>query len=125
MAPPGSVGMNFELPSLMGEKWTLTRLKGRRLLLIFLSPTCPHSQARLSALAHLPANPPPHLPLVVIVSRGDRETNLRLMERHGVELPVLLQDDNEVAHLYYVSGTPMAYLLHGNGITEMDRIEGS
>jgi hypothetical protein len=49
-APPGSVGMNFELPSLLGEKWTLTRLKGRRLLLIFLSPTCPHSQALLSAL---------------------------------------------------------------------------
>lgn len=123
-APPGSVGMNFELPSLTEERWTLTQLKGRRLLLIFVSPDCPHSQSLLPGLAHLPANPPSPLPLVVIISHGDRETNRRLMERHRVQLPVLLQEQNEVALLYYVSGTPMAYLLDADGITEMDRIKG-
>jgi hypothetical protein len=123
-APPGSVGMNFELPSLTGEKWTLTSLKGRRLLLIFFSPSCPHSQSLLPGLAQLPANPPPPLPLTVIVSHGDRTTNLRLMEHHRVQLPVLLQEHNEVALHYFVSGTPMAYLLDADGITEMDRIEG-
>lgn len=123
-APPGSVGMNFELPSLAGETWTLTRLKGRRLFLIFFSPSCPHSRSLLPGLAQLPADPPPDLPLVIIVSRGDRETNRRLMERHQVQVPVLLQDQNEVALQYFVSGTPMAYLLDADGITEMDRIEG-
>lgn len=123
-APPGSVGMNFELPSLSGERWTLTQIKGRRVLLIFISPDCPHSQSLLPGLAQLPANPPSPLPLVVIVSHGDRETNLRLMERHRIQLPVLLQEHNEVALLYYVSGTPMAYLLDADGLTEMDRIEG-
>ncbi len=123
-APTGSVGMNFELPSLTGETWTLTRLKGRRLFLIFFSPSCPHSLSLLPALAQLPANPPLDIPLVIIMSHGDREVNLRLMERHRVQLPVLLQDQNEVALQYFVSGTPMAYLLDADGITEQDRIEG-
>ncbi len=123
-APPGSVGMNFELPSLSGETWTLTQLKGRRLFLIFISPSCPHSLSLLPGLAQLPTNPPPDLPLVIIMSHGDREVNRRLMERHRVRLPVLLQDQSEVALQYFVSGTPMAYLLDADGITEQDRIEG-
>ena len=124
-APPGSVGMNFELPALDGSSHTLAGMGGRRLLLIFISPTCPSSESLLPALAGLPMEPPPDRPRIVLVSSGDPEANRRLVERYGVRHRVLLQERNEVALLYFVSGTPMAYLLDASGVTETNRVEGA
>lgn len=124
-APPGSVGMNFELPSLNGTMTTLTQYKGRQVLLIFIAPDCPHSRSMLPALARLPADPSPDQPVIVIISHGDLTENRRIMEQYGIRLPVLVQEQNEVSLLYYISGTPMAYLLDDDGVTELERIEGA
>ncbi|HEX3722517.1 MAG TPA: TlpA disulfide reductase family protein, partial [Nitrolancea sp.] len=37
----------------------------------------------------------------------------------------LVQERHEVADLYYASGTPMAYLIGNDGLTEINRIEGA
>jgi peroxiredoxin len=123
-APPGSVAMNFELPAITGDSLTLTRFKGRRTLLIFIAPDCPASQSILPALAGMSTFQPEDQPQIIIVSTGGMDENRALMERYGVTFPVVVQDDNEVSLLHYISGTPMGYLLNEDGITETQRLDG-
>lgn len=122
--PAGSVGMNFELPSLDGTNRTLTMYKGRRVLLIFISGDCNHSVALLPALTSLPVDPAPDQPLAVLIAGGSPDRLRLFTEEAGIRLPVLLQTSGEVSALYFVRATPSAYLLDEEGITELDRIEG-
>ncbi|HVX29460.1 MAG TPA: TlpA disulfide reductase family protein, partial [Nitrolancea sp.] len=123
-APAGSIGMNFELPDLNGKLSTLTMLRGARTLLIFIAPDCPHSAALLPELARLPIVSSDELQ-IVLISTGKAEVNRALVERAGITFPVLLQRDSEVADLYYVPETPMAYLIGPDNLTEIERIEGA
>lgn len=123
-APAGSVGMNFELPDLDGINTTLTMLRGRRTLLVFIAPDCPQSAALLPELARLslPTSGELH---IALISTGEPQANRLLVERSGVRFPLLLQQDREVADLYYAPETPMAYLLGPDNLTEIDRINGA
>lgn len=123
-APTGSVGMNFELPSTSGAMCTLTQLKGRRVLLIFIAPDCPASRSMLPGLARLTADPAPEQPQVVIISSGAMDVNRELAEHFQITVPFLVQDRNDVSLLYFIDATPAAYLLDTDGTTEMNRIEG-
>jgi len=114
--PLGSVLHDFELPALTGGTMTLSRFRGRRILLIFFSPSCSFSRSLLPDLAALPAGDSRH-PSPVIVSTGDEEENRSLFTQHGVPHPVLLQQGAEVASLYWVNTTPAAYLVDENGMT--------
>lgn len=124
-APAGSVAMNFELPAVDGASYTLTLLKGKRTLLIFIAVDCPHSLQLLPALAELPPASGADDLHIAIISTGEMAANRALVERFGIPFPVLVQEKHEVADLYYTSGTPMAYLLGFDGLTELNRIEGA
>jgi peroxiredoxin len=121
-APAGSVGMNFELPSLDGTRLTLTLLRGKRTLLVFIAPDCPQSAALLPELARLA---PSDDLRIAFISTGDPEANRALAERAGITMPLLLQENREVADLYYAPETPMAYLIGPDNLTEIDRIDGA
>jgi len=123
-APAGSVGMNFELPVLDGTTTTLTLLRGKRTLLIFIAPDCPQSAALLPELAKLPRPTSDELH-IVLISTGDPHANRMLTERSGITFPLLLQNNREVADLYYAPETPMAYLIGPDNLTEIDRIDGA
>lgn len=124
-APPGSVGMNFDLPALDGSRASLLDWSGQRVLLVFIAPDCPGSEALLAGLATLPPEPLAGRPQIVLISTGDPERTRALVARHGVRHPVLLQERNEVSLIYFVSGTPMAYVLDGGGATEVPSIDGA
>ncbi len=124
-SPTGSVAMNFELPGLDGNLHTFTSLKRNRTLLIFISPTCEQSLSLLATLNCLPFELDQSDIRIAFISMGSREENQNLASRFHIDLPVLLQDRNEVADLYFVSGTPMAYLVGPNNLTEINRIEGA
>jgi len=122
--PPGSVAMNFDLPSLSGENLTLYQFRGRRVLLIFVAPDCPASCELLAAISNLiPAEADSDVQ-ILIVSTGGMQQNRDLMQRLGVRWPVVVQQGNELATLVFVNGTPMAYMLNAEGITESQRLEG-
>lgn len=124
-APTGSVGMNFDLPSTAGEMYSLTQFKGQRVLLIFISPDCPESLAMLPALTQFPAVAQPGQPRIVVISAGEMDRNRQLVEHYQIQVPVLVQERNDVSLLYFINATPMAYLLDANGVTEASRIEGA
>jgi peroxiredoxin len=115
--PIGSVVHDFDLPDLAGGRATLSGWRGRRLCLIFVDPRCPYSQALLPDLAPLVADPGNDRPQPVILSSGDPEENRRWMDVAGVHCTVLLQEQSEVATLYQIDGTPMAYLIDESGRT--------
>lgn len=120
---PGTVLNDFDLPILSGGSMTLSQWRGRKVLLIFFSPSCSYCVGMLPELAAelkaLPGLEP------VIVSSGDAGENRRLFAQHGIEAPVLLQEDSEVASLYQVAGTPMGYVVDENGATAGARLAGS
>ena len=124
-APAGSVGMNFELPAVDGNNYTLTLLKGKRTLLIFIAHDCPHSLSLFPALNQLPLAPGQPDLHIAIISTGDFDENRALVERFAIPFPVLVQQGNEVASLYFAPSTPMAYLIGSDGLTEIDRLEGA
>lgn len=122
--PAGSVGMNFELPALGGGQVTLTALRGSRVLLIFISTECIPSISMLPGLARLSVEPSPDRPLPVVIASGDVEQLRVLIADNDITTPVLIQTTNEVSRLYFVSQTPVAYLLDEEGITMLARVEG-
>src|SRR6185437_3812830 len=96
-APAGSVGMNFELPGVDGEMYTLTSLRGKRTLLIFIASDCPHSLRLLPALAKLPLAAEQNDLRIAIISTGSMDANRTLAERFALRFPVLVQAQREVA----------------------------
>lgn len=120
----GRVAPDFELPDLSGGHMTLSQWLGHRVLLIFFSPDCKYSRELLPVLASLSADPAGSRPVPIIVTTGDAGENGSLMDRYALGIPVLLQEDWEVGGLYWVSGTPVAYLIDERGIIMSDLVVG-
>lgn len=122
--PAGSVSMNFELKGVDGIFYTLTRLKRQRTVLVFIAPDCAESISLLQSLSRLPVDlDPPHC-RVAFISSGTLDENAELAKRFGLQAPLLVQERDEVYDLYYVPGTPMAYVIGADSVTETARLEG-
>ena len=98
--PLGSVGPEFALPNLAGQRHTLSQWRGQRLLLIFFSPHCGFCLQMAPALSLLPVKGANRQPLPLVVTTGDAETNRQLVTAHDLRGPVLLQEQMEVAATY-------------------------
>ena len=55
------------------------------------------------------------VPLLLIISAGDAETNRQFFSEHKVHCPVLLQKESEVAAAYRARGTPTGYFISREG----------
>jgi peroxiredoxin len=115
--PVGSVAHDFALPTLSGDTVTLSVWRGRHVALIFFDPGCRFCLQMLPDLARLDPLPDDDHPVPLIVSTGAADENRSLVERHGVRVPILLQEGGEVAHMYRAEGTPMGYLIDEHGMT--------
>ena len=115
--PPGSVLNDFSLPLLSGGTMTLLQWRGKKVALIFVSPRCSPSIKLLPHLAEAWKTRTPDSPMPLIITTGDVAENRRIFEEHGIQSPVLLQEDNEVAFLHHALVTPMAYLIDEGGFT--------
>jgi len=107
----GAEAPGFELADLSGEKRRLSDYHGRRVLLVFFNPQCGYCAKLAPDLAALPLADP----LPVVVTTGSAVENRRLIEKHHIGCPVLLQEENEVGQQYQATGTPMGYLIDAQG----------
>jgi peroxiredoxin len=114
--PPGSVLNDFALPLLSGGTMTLSQWRGRKVVLIFLSPRCKHCERILPDLEKALPRVAEADPAPVIVSTGTVEENRRFFGDR-FQCPIVLQEDSEVAALYMALATPMAYVVDENGAT--------
>ena len=115
--PPGAMLNDFALPMLSGGTMTLLEWRGKKVVLIYVSPQCGHSIKLLPELAEAWKNRAPDDPMPLIITRGEVAENRRLFEEHGIQSPVLLQEDTEVSFLHKALVTPLAYLVDEGGFT--------
>jgi peroxiredoxin len=115
--PVGSVAHDFALPTVSGDTVTLSEWRGRRVLLIFFDPKCRFCLEMLPDLGRLDPRPDDGRPIPLVISTGPTHEHQSLLSPHEIRVPVLLQDDGEVAQMYRVEGTPMGYLIDEQGKT--------
>jgi len=118
----GWVLQDFELEDMAGGTRTLSSYRGLSLLLLFFDPSCAFCKAMLPELAALV---PAEGLQVLIVTTGDAAESRALFAPLSLRFPVLLQEDLELATLYYVPGTPMGYLVDERGVTLTGLVVGA
>ena len=106
---------DFCLTSLSGGTMTLYEWRGQRVVLLFVNPQCSFSCDLLAELSGLPE--PLSDPAPIVISTGDRGENRRMLEKHPVPYPVLLQEGTELSSLYRLRVTPSGYLVDAQGAT--------
>jgi methylamine dehydrogenase accessory protein MauD len=113
--PIGEQAPEFELPSLTGDKLTLTALRsaGQPVLLFFSNPHCAPCDALLPEVVQWQREQA-HRVTVAVITDGPLDANRGKADKHGVRL-VLLQKDREVKEAYDVTGTPSAVLVACDG----------
>ena len=109
--PVGTTFPSFRLPDLKGQSVGLDDFTGRRVLLVNWSPQCGFCDLIAPDLARLQDELKKNNTELVLSSYGDADSNRRLVEEHGLECPVLLQEDNQTLQAFDGMGTPVAYLL--------------
>jgi len=107
---PGDDAPEFTLPMLAGGTWSMGEQRGAALIILFSDPACPPCRSLMETLDN------PQTSSVVIVSRGDPEENRRLVDETGLTVPVLLQEQREVARLFRTLETPAAYAIDARGV---------
>ena len=114
--PVGTPAPGFVLPSLDGERVSLTALRDGtqdELLLVFSDPACGPCSALMPQVAAWQRERPGGL-RTILISRGAIEANRAHAVEHGLT-DVLLQTDREVSESFSVAATPGAVVLAANG----------
>ncbi|MEN3336077.1 MAG: hypothetical protein V7641_5442 [Blastocatellia bacterium] len=117
----GKPAPKLALPNLNGETVTLDDFKGERTLVVFWSPDCTFCEQMLDELKRLEANPPPHAPRLLVISKGSVEAN----RAAGLRSPVVLDSDFAVGTKFGASGTPAAVLIDERGNIASEIVGGA
>jgi peroxiredoxin len=108
----------FRLPGLDGTELSLAEFQGQRVLLVFSDPNCSPCNQLVPQLEQL------HRRMtdlqVVMISRGDLETNRVKVAEHGLTFPVVLQRQWDTSREYGMFMTPAAYLIDKEGTIEAE-----
>lgn len=114
---PGTQAPGFRLADLEGRERSLAEFRGKRVLLVLSDPggciSCDRLAPRLVELykRHHADNLE-----VVMVSRGDAQSNLEKARHHGFRFPVLLEEGWQLRKDYAVFATPAGYLIDERGV---------
>lgn len=112
--PLGTEVAPFSLPDLNGETVALKDLAGRELLLVNWSPSCGFCVRMAPALAELQPALRARQIEPILIALGDADANRALVTEHGLDCRVLLQGD-ALVEMFGGMGTPVAYLVNGDG----------
>jgi peroxiredoxin len=117
----GTPAPAFALPDLAGNEHSLAEFRGRRMLLMFMDPSCRPCDELAPELVALHEEHRLNGREIVLISRGDLEANRAKAQELGFSfLPVLLQKGWRVSKDYGMFATPIAYLIDEAGVIERD-----
>lgn len=114
----GTPAPNFTLPLIADGELSLEQYRGQKVLLVFSAPDCGPCNVLAPELQKLSRRTPDIQ--VIMVSRGDRETNLIKAREHDLTFPIVLQRQWEISRRYAMFATPIAYLIDEQGIIASD-----
>jgi peroxiredoxin len=121
--PVGTPAPDFTLPLLNGGELSLSKYRGRKVLLVFSDPKCGPCEALIPQLERQ-YRASDHVQ-VLMVSRGDEEANRAKVGQHGLTFPVVLQRHWEISREYAMFGTPAAYLIDEAGAIAAEPVTGA
>lgn len=107
---------SFSLPDLEGEPVTFEDLRGERLLMVNWSPHCGYCAQIAPDLAEVRPELEVRGVRMVFLTIGEPDDNRKLLEEHGLDNLVLLQE-TETWEPFQGLGTPCAYLIDEKGLT--------
>ena len=119
---PGTPAPGFRLPRVDGPEISLSEYAGRRVLLVFSAPDCGPCNTLAPKLEEF-SRQVTGVELLM-VSRGDADSNRRKIAEHGLTFPVALQRQWEISREYGKFVTPMAYLIDERGVIATSVAEG-
>lgn len=109
--PVGSPAPRFALPNLDGATETLSDLAalGRRVMLVFINPTCHACTELLPELGRWQRE---HATImtIAVISRGDVAASRAKLEPHDI-VHVLVEEASDVAQAYGLTGRPTAVIV--------------
>jgi peroxiredoxin len=117
----GTRAPGFTLSDVEGKPMSLENYRGKPVLLVFSDPQC-HSCDELSPqLERVHQGRFEHGVEVLMVGRGDLETNRSKIQEHHLSFPVGLQSRKwSVAKQYGTLATPVAYWINAEGVIVRD-----
>jgi peroxiredoxin len=114
--PIGTPIEPFAFPDLDGRTTTLGDFNGKPMLLVHWNPQCGYCDLVAPDLAELSPELRKRDVQVVLLSHGSAEANRKLAKEHDLEFPILLLGDGKTSpNAFRDQGTPIAYLLDGDG----------
>jgi peroxiredoxin len=120
----GTPAPDFRLPGLDGRgELSLTHLRGRRVLLVFSSPSCGPCTTLAPQLEKFHREHPELE--VVMISKGEPKENRAKVKEHGLTFPIVLQQQWEISRRYAMFATPIAYLIDEGGVVMHDVAVGT
>ena len=114
---PGSIAPDFTLADIYGHSIALEQYRGQRILVVFSDPRCGPCNDLAPQLVRSYRRRRPDAANIIVVSRGERDENLRKAEEHGFEFPVVIQDRWKLSRKYGIFATPVAFLIGVDGRT--------
>jgi peroxiredoxin len=115
----------FHLPTIDGDTVSLEAYRGRRVLLVFTSPSCAPCDYLVPHLVKLHQQHSNTDLAFLMIGRGDPEENRRKAAAHGYTFPVALQNRWEISRLYGIFSTPVAFLIDENGVIVANIAKGT
>ncbi|MBF0275699.1 MAG: TlpA family protein disulfide reductase [Nitrospinae bacterium] len=108
---------DFTLYNLKGEKVSLSQLRGNIVLLHFWATWCKGCREEMPSLQKVMEmyGDKGFKVFTINIDRGDKDKILTFMEHHHVNLPVLLDTENNVRKKYEILGLPTGYLIGKDG----------
>jgi peroxiredoxin len=118
----GTPAPTFRLPRLDGGDLALEEFRGQCVLLVFSDPECGPCEELAPHLEQFHRQRPDIE--VLMISRGEAETNRKKAKALGLKFPVVLQRHWEISLLYGMFATPIAYLIDEEGMLAADVAAG-
>ncbi len=108
----GQEAPEFSAVDLAGTPISSADFAGRLRVLLFVSPDCPACTEVLEdEMAYLKHKAQGNL---IVICRAGREDCARLVEQHGLEVPVVADADDQVSRLHGISAVPTAVLINAD-----------
>ncbi|MDK2805361.1 MAG: hypothetical protein PWQ94_525 [Thermoanaerobacterium sp.] len=112
----GDLAPDFSLKDINGNTVTLSKLRGRKVILNFWATTCPYCKIEMPELNKFYQNNKNDVVLLAIDIGEEKSTVENYLESKGYGFTILLDSDAKVAMDYKVQFIPMSFFIDEKGI---------
>ncbi|MGJ7046177.1 TlpA family protein disulfide reductase [Thermoanaerobacterium thermosulfurigenes] len=112
----GDLAPDFTLKDVNGKTVTLSKLRGKKVILNFWATTCPYCKIEMPELNKFYENNKNDVVLLAIDIGEDKSTVENYLSGKGYSFNVLLDSDAKVAMDYKVQFIPMSFFIDKDGI---------